>query len=236
MTPKTSALAATLIIAFYASMAFGLDIYLNDVLITGVRDQEFENATVRLDSEGNVRIHAPQYRVERADRTDRGPDGSDVVRSSSAATPPSTPPSRPSTQRPAAAAQPASEPPPDGGGAGLSRRYWLVTQVNGQGMVQYRISVRINGRLVRSFTDADVPAPIEVTQYVRPGQNAVSVEAVKITEGGRRSESSRHWIRVVVADGHIEGSAVVIDRPGVIFTRNAAQTNRESRDYNLNAE
>jgi len=40
----------------------------------------------------------------------------------------------------------------------------------------------------------------------------------------------------VVADGHIEGSAVVIDTPGVIFTRNASQTDRASREFTLNAD
>ena len=103
-------------------------------------------------------------------------------------------------------------------------------------MVQYRIEVRVNGLLVRSFSDSDVPPPIEVTEYLRPGRNAVRITADKLNEGGRRSDSSRHWVRVVVADGHIEGSAVVIDRPGVIFTRNAAQTDRATREFELQAE
>lgn len=236
MTPLRSAFFSLLLLTVSAGSAQALDVYLNGVLITGVRNQEFENATVRLDSEGNVRIHAPQYRVERADRTDRGPEGSEVVRTEGGGSSAATPSGGSSSPAAASSGSPASESPPENGGAGLSRRYWLVAQVNGEGMVQYRVSVRINGRLVRTFTDSDAPPPIEVTNYVRPGRNSVVIEAVKITEGDRRSESSRHWIRVVVADGHIEGSAVVIDRPGVIFTRNAAQTSRESREYNLNAE
>ncbi len=229
MTPKTSVWLVTSALLMFATQAHALDVYLNGVLITGVRDQEFENATVRLDAQGNVRIDAPHYQVEREDRTDRGPGGSDRNVESSPVTPrsPTIAPQRPSS---------SPDGPPARGGAGLSRRYWLVSQVNGPGMVQYRIEVRINGRLVRAVDDTQNLAPIEVTEYLRSGNNTVRVTAIKLTEGGRRSESSRHWMRVVVADGHIEGTSVVIDRPGVIFTRNAAQTDRVSRDFTLEAE
>ena len=39
------------------------DVYLNGVDITGVRNQTFENATVRIDAQGNVHIDAPGYAV-----------------------------------------------------------------------------------------------------------------------------------------------------------------------------
>lgn len=44
-----------------SAMAGG--VFLNGVRIDGVRDQVFEGATVRIDSEGNVHIDAPKYRV-----------------------------------------------------------------------------------------------------------------------------------------------------------------------------
>jgi hypothetical protein len=231
MTPRKSVLLLIAVIVAWAGQAVALDVYLNGVLITGVRNQEIQNATVQLDAQGNVKILAPHYRVEREDTTLNGPAGTTKIQSSSGAstTPPpaSIAPQQPST---------SGDAPPPGGGSGLSRRYWLVAEVNGPGMVQYRIEVRVNGLLVRSFSDADAPAPIEVTDYLRPGTNNVRITADKINEGSRRSDSSRYWIRVVVADGHIEGSAVVIDRPGVIFTRNAAQIDRASREFELQAE
>lgn len=227
MRPSLLVVAA---IVCWTAPALAQDVYLNGVRITGVKNQDFDNASVRIDSQGNIRILAPHYTVKRQDTTNRGPGGTTKI---TATSPPSTP--RPPTiapQRPAA----KTSSPPTNGGSGLSRRYWLVAEVSSPGMVQYRIEVRINGRLVRSFSDAEIPTPMEVTEYLRPGNNAVRVTAEKITEGGRRSESSRHWLRVVVADGHIEGTAVVIDRPGVIFTRNAAQTDRSSREFTLNAQ
>ena len=223
---RLSLLATAL--ATWASPALAQDVYLNGVRITGVKNQQFDNASVRIDAQGNVKILAPQYRVDRLDTTDRGPAGTTKISATSG----------PAKSRPASIAPQQStsvESPPAGGGSGLTRRYWLVAEVHDPGMVQYRIEVRINGRLVGSFTDADPPAPMEVTEYLRPGRNAVRVTAEKLN-GTRRSESSRHWMRVVVADGHIEGTAVVIDRPGVIFTRNAAQTDRASQEYNLSAQ
>ena len=214
----------------WTAPAMAQEIYLNGVKITGVRNQEIENATVTIDGRGNVKILAPQYRVERIDATDRGPSGATTKITSSGQAP------RNGTSTVSSQGSSNVAPPPEGGGSGLSRRYWLVAEVSDPGLIQYRIEVRINGRLVRSFTDADVPPPMDVTEYLREGRNAVRITAEKINEGGRRSDSSRHWLRVVVADGHIEGTAVVIDRPGVIFTRNAAQTDRASQEFTLNAE
>lgn len=230
MTPRKSVLLLIAVIVAWAGQAVALDVYLNGVLITGVRNQEIQNATVQLDAQGNVKILAPHYRVEREDTTLNGPAGTTKIHSSGGSTTP--PPAQIAPQSPT----PGSDAPPADGGRGLSQRYWLVAEVNGPGLVQYRIEVRVNGLLVRSFSDADALPPLEVTDYLRPGMNNVRITADKINEGGRRSDSSRHWIRVVVADGHIEGSAVVIDRPGVIFTRNAAQTDRASREFELQAE
>ncbi len=226
MSPMRSALLIVLAVVVWAGQAIALDVYLNGVLITGVRDQEFEDATVTIDSNGNVRIKAPHYQVERTDTKNFGPGGTKQITSKSP----------PSKSRPPTISSSSSSKSSGQGRSLLDRRYWLVAQVSEAGMVQYRIEVRVNGQLVRSFTDADVPAPIEVTSFLRQGQNRVRITADKITEGGRRSESSRHWLRVVVADGHIEGASVVIDRPGVIFTRNAAQIDRASREFTLNAE
>lgn len=225
MSPLRSSVVVLVGISLWASQVWAVDVYLNGVLITGVRDQEFENARVTLDADGNVHIHAPQYRVERQDTEDRGPDGTDTNHASSSD---NVTPIQPNAN---------TQPPPAGGGSGLSRRYWLVAQASTPGMVQYRITVEINGRVVRTFDDANVPpAPIEVTSYLRRGRNSVNIVAEKTTNGERRSDSSRHWLRVVISDGHIEGTAVVIESPRLIFTRNAAQTDRVTRDFELNAE
>ena len=225
MNPRRSSVLILVGIMAWASGAWALDVYLNGVLITGVSNQEIENASVRLDERGNVHIHAPQYRVSREDTEDRGSGGSDTNRDSSSDTPT---PIRPTTG--------GGDAPPAGGGRGLTNRYWLVVQANSPGMVQYRVTVSINERTISTFDDANAPqAPIEVTEYLRPGRNAISMVAEKTTDGERRSDSSRHWLRVVVADGHIEGSSVVIDSPGIIFNRNAAQTDRASREFELQA-
>ncbi|MDX9720940.1 MAG: hypothetical protein RBU37_09325 [Myxococcota bacterium] len=59
------------LLALCAALAFALPaqasppkVYLNGVDITGLNNQEFENATIKLDADGNIYIEAPQYRVE----------------------------------------------------------------------------------------------------------------------------------------------------------------------------
>jgi len=228
MSPiRTAMLVAAAVLAM-ATEAAAVDVYVNGVLVTGVRNQEFEGVTVRLDSAGDVRITAPHYRVERLDATDSGPAGIRATRTGQG-----TPPGPAPTKVQSAGSR--SDPPPANGGASLALRYWLVAESSSPGNVQYRIEVRVNGLLVRSFDDAALPPPVDITEYLRPGRNTIRITADKINEGGRRSTSSRDWLRVVVSDGHVEGTAVVIDGPGIIFTRNAAQTDRVSTDHQLEA-
>jgi len=43
------------------------DLYVNGVLANGLRDQEFKDADIRIDAEGDVHIDAPQYVVRSLD-------------------------------------------------------------------------------------------------------------------------------------------------------------------------
>jgi hypothetical protein len=215
-----------------SSQAWAIDVFLNGVRITGVRNQAFENATVRLDQEGNVRIDAPQYRVE---RTAQAAQAAQAAQGTSGGGESSPATSAASQGSPSPATTTSSQATPPAASSPLTRRYWLVAQTNQAGMVQYRFEVVINGRLVRRFTDADLPGPLEVTEYLRQGSNRIQIVAEKITGETRRSESSRHWVRLAVAEGHIENRAVVIDQPGVIFTRNATHLDRIARDFQLTA-
>ena len=54
---------AVLLLASLLPLAAGAEVYLNGVDISGVRNQTFENATVRIDAQGNVHIDAPGYAV-----------------------------------------------------------------------------------------------------------------------------------------------------------------------------
>lgn len=60
---RLSALLLLLLVPALASAA-PPKIFLNGVDITGLTDQTFEGATVKLDSQGNVLIDAPKYKVE----------------------------------------------------------------------------------------------------------------------------------------------------------------------------
>jgi len=222
-------MSAFALVATFATAALAIDIYINDVLVTGVRDQHLQNVEVRFDGSGNVRITAPHYRIQRVDDQAAGDGGPEASTAPTAATVPS-----PTTSSVGALA--GRQDPPANGGQGLTRRYWLVAECSSPGQVQYRFRVEINGRTVGSFDDATPPAPLEVTAYLQQGNNTVRLRADKVVEGGRRSTSSRDWLRVMVADGHIDGSAVVIDNPGVVATRTAAQTAPLSESFTLVAQ
>lgn len=230
MNPKKAALVTIAILLAIGLPAAAVDVYINGVLVTGVRDQELDNVTVRLDAQGNVRITAPHYRVQRTDTTDSGPSGTKTK-----VTGTKTPAPVPNKGQPGKVHNKTPQPPPTGGGKGLTRQYWLVAQSNAPGRVGYRMAIHINGALVRSFDDSNLPSPINVSEYIRAGSNTVRVVATR-TSTKTQGQSGRDWLRVVVADGHIEGTSVVIDHPGVIVTRNGGQTEAYSHDFTLQGQ
>lgn len=62
--PALLTVAAISLCLSATAVAQDTKIFLNGVDITGVTNQEFENATIKIDNQGNVIIDAPQYKVE----------------------------------------------------------------------------------------------------------------------------------------------------------------------------
>lgn len=52
------------LVFFYSNSAMALEIFFNDVKVTGLRDQVFQNCTVKFDGNGNVYVTAKGYTVK----------------------------------------------------------------------------------------------------------------------------------------------------------------------------
>ncbi len=185
--------------------AMGKGVFLNGVRIDGVRDQVFEDATVRIDSDGNVRIDAPRYHVT------GGGASANVESVSEAKKPGSTEP------------------------ASLSRRYFLVTRQAETGAAQYDVDVYVNARWIRKLRSSEAQVVAEITDYLRPGRNRVLLTARKSMDGGRRSRSPEHTFNIVIGEGDKGGNRVMIDRPMIQFELTAAQVEDVSREFDLEA-
>jgi hypothetical protein len=66
---KTWALTIFILLTVGAASAYAGSIFLNGINITELRDKTFTNATVYIDSKGDVHINAPKYKVKVMEET-----------------------------------------------------------------------------------------------------------------------------------------------------------------------
>lgn len=178
-------------------------ISLNGIPIDGVVSQRFENVTVVIDERGNVDILARGYSVSR--------------------------PGAEAAEPPASAALP---PRPPAAGA-LTRRYFLVVHQTEPGATEYDVSVFLNGRWVREVRSDGDSDPFEVTRFLKPGANKVTLVATKRVAGVRRSSSRDQRLEVILGEGSAGSGTVVLGTPLVTMTRNAAETETFAEEHDL---
>lgn len=206
-----AAIGASLLLAPGGALA-GPSISLNGVPIDGVVSQRFENATVVIDERGNVDILARGYSVSRPEPQ----------------VPASPPPAAAVPPRPPAA---VAEARPSGA---LARRYFLVVQQTEPGMTEYDVSVFLNGRWVREVRSDGDSDPFEITRFLQPGANKVTLVATKRIAGAvRRSNSRDQRIEVILGEGSAGGGTVVLGTPLVTMTRSAAETETFTEEHDL---
>jgi hypothetical protein len=222
---------AALLAGWAGPASAGPTISLNGVIIDGVTDQKFENATVQIDAVGNVYITARGFSV-------KGDPAPPPVLAASA---------RPAAASEAAAAAPQAPAlppaPPAGGGAArpvpparLTHRYFLATEQTQPDGTQYDVEVFINAAWIRAIRSADPQVAVEVTRYLRPGPNKVTLAATKKLSGAERRFASRDVVlKVVVGDGNVGGDHVMIDEPLAVMTLTAAETADRTEEYTVEA-
>ena len=188
---------AILILLCWALPALAGEVYLNGVNVTGVTNQTFEKAKVRIDENGDVHIEAPGYAVQ---KVQVGPGR----------------------------AAPVSE-------GTLTRKYFLVTEQAVPGMAEYDIELFINGRFVRTLKSAEDQIVADITRYLRPGANSVTLQARKryANASAPRSHSKAHFFRVIIGEGQAGGDSVVIENPLIRFDRTAADVADVAQEFTL---
>ncbi len=210
MRPLALSIAA-LLVAAAGPAAAAPSITLNGVSIDGVTGQKFENCTVVIDEQGNVHIQAKGYAVRNAD-------------------------ARPAVlpQLAGSGGGIAPRPPQAGTAARVSRRYFIATEQTPPGP-QYDLGIFINAQWVREVKAAEGSAVMEITKYLRPGPNKITLAATKRIAGERLAFSRDVQLRVVVGEGNVGGDHVMIDVPLVETARTAAEMDDRTEEFVIDA-
>jgi hypothetical protein len=200
----------------------GPSITLNGVNVDGVADQRFENATVVIDAAGNVHITARGYAV-------KGEAASPPPAATATAT--ATAPSPAGAAAPTGPVAAATAPP-----ARLTKRYFLASEQSQPDGTQYDVEVFINSSWIRVLRSSDPPWVGEITRFLKPGTNKVTLAAAKKLAGAtRRHYTADVTLRVVIGEGNVGGDHVMIDAPLVVMTRNAAELDDKTEEYTVEA-
>lgn len=102
-------------------------------------------------------------------------------------------------------------------------RYWLISEENAPGMAQYDFDVFVNGNLVKTVKSGEPQVVEDVTKFVIPGTNTVTITARKDFGNARKSESKDFYERVYIGRGALnEAGAIVIDSPDIDYRKTAA--------------
>ncbi len=225
----TLALAAAL--AFVPNMAMGASIFLNGVNIDGIVGETFKNCTVQIDGKGDVYITAKGYQIQAVGGG--GNATSTPVPTGPAAPVAVVPGAPPSSQAPAAPVTPQSAITPTGP---ITMRYWLVSENPAPGMSQYDIDVYINNSHVKRVSGNDAQVVLDVTNYMKAGNNTVYLVATKNITGGRKSTSPQHSLKIIIGESSKSDSKeVYIDKEVLSYTRTAAEDKNYSDIYNISA-
>jgi hypothetical protein len=117
--------------------------------------------------------------------------------------------------------------------ATITKKYFLVTEQNVQGLTEYDVEVFLNGALLRTVSSNDPQLVTEVTKSLRPGRNAVTLRAKKKLEvkDQPKSTSKANLFRVILGEGETTNDQVVIDKQLITFTRTAAEQGDVTQEF-----
>jgi hypothetical protein len=201
-------------------VTFAGALYINGVRADAVRDMELKNVNIRVDADGNVWIDAPRYSVEVVQ-----PGGQ----------PPAPAPQAPAPQAPApqvpvapvAAPAPLPTAPMAMSGAEVAAgTWWLVTEDNQS--VGHTVDVYISGVLVKTIKSGDEAVLMDISRYVRRGNNEVLISArAGASLGGG-------LLKVYLGQGSNDAGTLNLASPQITFTRRSSDSlDGASRQYTL---
>ena len=112
----------------------------------------------------------------------------------------------------------------------VTRRYFLVTEHTPPG-TQYDLAIFINAQWIREVKASEPQVVMEVTKYLRPGPNKITLSATKRIAGERLAYGSDVKLRVVIGEGNVGGGHVMIDAPLVETARTAADVEDRTEEF-----
>lgn len=162
-----------------------VEVYLNEVQITGAQDQLIENAKIYLDKKGDVHISAPDYKVREVNTTNES-DAPATNTNAPAALSSST----------TSTIQNKSMP--------LNKSYFIVSNVSRLTMTGYSIKVTVNNKYITTLRDDIQQKVLELNSYLRQGENNVSFLAVKPMGKAAPNALESDIFSLVLGDGREE--------------------------------
>jgi hypothetical protein len=134
-----------------------------------------------------------------------------------------------------AARQPVSTPPAEGGTPErVTRRYFLYTEQKPPG-AQFDLNVFINARWIREVRANEIQTHAEITKYLRPGANKITLAATKRLGGDPSPPGGDVALRIIIGEGNVGGDHLMIDRPLVETARMAAELDDKTEEFVIDA-
>ena len=208
---KNLSLILALMVLLGTTAAQARKVYLNGVDISAVRGQTFKQATVAIDSNGDIRIDAPGYKVEVVDQNQAE--------------------KKPAKPIPAAAADDRGGPNPL-----LTKRYYLVTQPSQDGRAQYDFELTVNGTARKKIRAGTPQVIMEISSWLQVGENEIVIAANKNLDGGQKSTSASDQARIMIGTGGEEAKIVKIDRILVSLRVDATTTSNQHKRFVMKAK
>jgi hypothetical protein len=123
----------------------------------------------------------------------------------------------------------------EGGTQGrVTRRYFLYTEQKPPG-AQFDLNVFINAQWIREVKANEIQTHAEITKYLRPGPNKITLAATKRIVGDRLAFGSDVALRIVIGEGNVGGDHLMIDRPLVETARTAAEIDDKTEEFVIDA-
>ncbi len=82
---------------------------------------------------------------------------------------------------------------------------------------------------------SEASAVMEITKYLRPGPNKLTLATTKRIAGDRLAFGREVALKVVVGEGNVGGDHVMIDVPLVELSRTAAEMDDRTEEFVIDA-
>jgi hypothetical protein len=162
--------AALFILCLSSSAAQASTLYINGVRVDGLSNVKLHNVDLEIDDKGDLHVTAKGYSVNVAETNPPKP----------------VPPARTNTNANANANAKSGAPAP---------KYTLAMSESGD--PQWDVDIYVNGQFVRRFQSGQAPPPVDVTRFIKPGDNSIRFRAVK-QEGQVRSVQPSEFVQITV--------------------------------------